>query len=147
MNNYVRRQRFYNRKTIFGKYDTDYFQDENEIEQHSDDRINRPIEQYMEEEFVQRYQRVFFWSCEYGHRKILENLLKNHQHKFDIDRQDSYAEQTGLIMACLNTRTDIAELLIEYGADSKLNDSNFKACFDYLKLNENDLNQAEKLKD
>jgi ankyrin repeat protein len=33
MNNYVRRQRYYNRKTIFGKYDTDYFEDENDIEQ------------------------------------------------------------------------------------------------------------------
>jgi hypothetical protein len=149
MNNYVRRQmNNHVKRRRFGSYYTDSFQDENDIyrdiEQQYDDRL---IKQYMQEEFVQRYQRVFFWSCEYGHKKILENLLKNHQHKFDIDRQDSYAEQTGLIMACLNTRTDIAELLIEYGADSKLKDKNFKTCFDYLKLNENDVDHVEKLKD
>jgi ankyrin repeat protein len=96
--------------------------------------------------FVKKYQNVFFWSCKYGHKKILERLLKHHQNEIDINTQDSVTEQTGLIMACINVHLNIAELLIEYGANFGLKDTRAKTCFDYLKGVESDLNYVEELR-
>jgi ankyrin repeat protein len=142
-----------------------------EMEQQYFDRRNLLNEQYGEEDEVNRYrllnntgglrertiekheksfkkyQNVFFWSCKYGHKKILERLLKHHLNEIDIDIQDSVTEQTGLIMACINVHLNIAELLIEYGANIELKDSNVKNCFDYLRKIDSESTHVEKLRD
>ena len=81
---------------------------------------------------MKKYQKLFWWSCQYGHKDIVERLI-NSEIDIDIDKQDFHCEESGLIKACLGQNISIAELLIENGANMRLKDKKGKSCFEYLK--------------
>ena len=90
-----------------------------------------------------KYQLIFWWSCEYGHKDVVECLVRNHQNDIDIDYQEPVTKETGLIIACVEKHKKIAEFLIDHGANLSLKDKKDKIYLDYLRAIKNDELQTE----
>ena len=80
------------------------------------------------------HKKVLWWSCKFGHKEIVDYLLKQ-QEGVDVNEQDQLSGETALIKAYMNKHTQIAEMLIDYGADFNLKDLLGHDCFFYFNKN------------